>query len=255
VAIAAMLGSTASDARADRFDIARGTVVIDNSPLIPTFDVRSMFGEEIATSGEPDSTLFADDEAPGTVDWVEWQTATPVTIERVRLLAAGDFCTSEHRTFDHFRLLAFQDGDFQAVFSLELAVPYAYDFGCEPSVSRGTLLSRTIPAVTASLFRAEFRQHSASPFSGIRVTELDGFTSERCGDGNDDDGLSASDALAALRTAVGADGGTDGAHACEKCICDITGDGSVSASDALVILKLAVGQGVAQHCPSCFPEG
>jgi hypothetical protein len=152
-------------------------------------------------------------------------------------------------------LLAFQDDDFQEVLAVDVPVPYAYDSGCDPSISRGTLLSRAVPSVTASVFRAEFRQHGGLDFAGARVTELDGFTSQRCGDGNDDESITASDALFSLRTAVGADRGLDGSRACELCICDISGDASISAVDALTVLKLAVGQQVTQRCPSCFPEG
>jgi hypothetical protein len=65
-----------------------------------------------------------------------------------------------------------------------------------------------------------------------------------CGDGTDDGDVTASDALLALRTAVGV-------LACELCRCDVDGSGGVAASDALRILNAAVGVPVALDCPLC----
>jgi hypothetical protein len=56
--------------------------------------------------------------------------------------------------------------------------------------------------------------------------------------------ITASDALAVLRTAVGS-------QTCELCVCDVDGSGAVSATDALITLKVAVGQSIALHCPAC----
>src|SRR5688572_17245894 len=54
-----------------------------------------------------------------------------------------------------------------------------------------------------------------------------------CADATQDGELTATDALAALRGAVGAD-------ACAPCLCDVNGDGQITASDALAILRAAV---------------
>jgi hypothetical protein len=62
-----------------------------------------------------------------------------------------------------------------------------------------------------------------------------------CGDSNDSGTLTASDALFALRAAVGAIG-------CAPAVCDATGDGAVTASDALSILRAAVGGDVELDC-------
>jgi type II secretory pathway component GspD/PulD (secretin) len=53
-----------------------------------------------------------------------------------------------------------------------------------------------------------------------------------------------SDALAALRTAVGNPSACDG----EPCVCDVNSSGGVNTSDALAILRAAVGQNVALSC-------
>ncbi|MFN2376289.1 MAG: hypothetical protein ABR538_07110 [Candidatus Binatia bacterium] len=68
--------------------------------------------------------------------------------------------------------------------------------------------------------------------------------SAECGDANGDGSITASDALSALKTAVGT--GT-----CEVCVCDTDASGSVAASDALRVLRAAVGQVVTLDCSAC----
>ncbi len=64
-----------------------------------------------------------------------------------------------------------------------------------------------------------------------------------CGDANDDGNVTATDALIALRAAVGS-------SECAPEICDVDSNGSVSASDALAILRNAVGQPNELDCPA-----
>lgn len=69
--------------------------------------------------------------------------------------------------------------------------------------------------------------------------------SERCGfPVTDGDKPAASDALRALRVAVGS-------AECALCVCDVNDNGGVSTSDALLILKAAVGLDVSLDCPPC----
>jgi len=63
-----------------------------------------------------------------------------------------------------------------------------------------------------------------------------------CGDADDDEQTSPTDALLALRTAVGS-------YACPEYVCDVDFSGVVMASDALVMLRVAVGAEVAMQCP------
>lgn len=64
-----------------------------------------------------------------------------------------------------------------------------------------------------------------------------------CGDADDDEAVTATDALIALSSAVGlAD--------CSPSRCDVDDDGAVSASDALAILNAAVGIPVVLSCPA-----
>jgi cysteine-rich repeat protein len=68
-------------------------------------------------------------------------------------------------------------------------------------------------------------------------------TMEVCGDANDDGDVTATDALFALRAAVGN-------GSCPLTICDANGNGQVAAADALAILRVAVGAGTALECPT-----
>lgn len=63
-----------------------------------------------------------------------------------------------------------------------------------------------------------------------------------CGDPSGDGKANASDALEALRAAVGQ-------TACDISVCDVDGSGRVTASDALLVLRAAVGQVTGLSCP------
>jgi len=63
-----------------------------------------------------------------------------------------------------------------------------------------------------------------------------------CGDANGDEAITASDALTALRTAVGT-------STCAPTACDVDSNGSITAADALRILRRAVGGDVTLTCP------
>ncbi|TFH19981.1 MAG: hypothetical protein E4H03_12980 [Myxococcales bacterium] len=73
-------------------------------------------------------------------------------------------------------------------------------------------------------------------------------TMVECGDPDDSTASSATDALIALRTAVGI-------GSCDACVCDVDSSGGltpVSASDALQLLRVATGASdVSFVCPSC----
>jgi hypothetical protein len=77
----------------------------------------------------------------------------------------------------------------------------------------------------------------------ITTTTTLGGTVE-CSDANEDGKITATDALAALRTAVGT-------STCAPCRCDTDDSGAINASDALRILRKAVGQQVTFTCPPC----
>ncbi|HYC00579.1 MAG TPA: hypothetical protein VEC57_15705 [Candidatus Limnocylindrales bacterium] len=64
-----------------------------------------------------------------------------------------------------------------------------------------------------------------------------------CGDFNGSGTITASDALGALRTAVGT-------ATCALALCDFNGSGTVTAQDALAILRTAVGHALTPNCPA-----
>ncbi|MBI5503494.1 MAG: hypothetical protein HY899_01725 [Deltaproteobacteria bacterium] len=66
-----------------------------------------------------------------------------------------------------------------------------------------------------------------------------------CGDVSGDEGVTASDALAVLRSAVGS--GPPGA--CTPAVCDTNDDGAISATDALPVLRWPAGHAIAMRCP------
>ena len=73
----------------------------------------------------------------------------------------------------------------------------------------------------------------------------DGRESKRaCGDSADSEGITATDALFVLRTAVGL-------SACLPCVCDADASGSIVASDALRVLSASVRQDIEMLCVPC----
>lgn len=98
---------------------------------------------------------------------------------------------------------------------------------------------------------------NGSPVAGVEVVvssvDCDGAgstttsttlpSSAPCGD-PDSNGLTATDALFILATAVGL-------QTCPTCVCDVDGSGAVAASDALLALQAAVGAPVSLECPPC----
>ncbi|HYC57364.1 MAG TPA: C-type lectin domain-containing protein [Candidatus Binatia bacterium] len=67
---------------------------------------------------------------------------------------------------------------------------------------------------------------------------------DTCGDAVPPAGVTASDALYVLRSAVGS-------AQCEPCVCDVDDSGTLTATDSLRTLRNAVGQNVQLQCPSC----
>lgn len=67
---------------------------------------------------------------------------------------------------------------------------------------------------------------------------------DACGDPAAPVGITASDALLVLRTAVGI-------ASCLACTCDVDGSGSIVATDSLAVLRRAVGLDVELTCQAC----
>jgi len=221
----------------DLFDADRGTIVTETSAIGGSLPVALIS----TTSGgiaEP-GTLFFADGSDGTIHYATWQTAEPVTLGGFNVWANGDAPNSpELRTFDHFKLEAKIGQDFETIYDEAVDVPYSADGDDFLAVSA------SIEPVTASSFRAEFTQHGGGSGSGPRIQEIDGFPPKFCGDANYSGSLNTSDALLALRTAVGSGN-------CVRCICNVNNMQGINTTDALLILRAAVGQPVDFNCFTC----
>jgi len=118
------------------------------------------------------------------------------------------------------------------------------DFECaDPAVPENntpasTELAATTACPSATTTSTTTSTSTTSTIGSPTTTTLAG---AECGDANGDGQLTASDALVALRAAVGT--GT-----CAASVCDVDASGAVTASDALQILRAAVGQPVELAC-------
>jgi hypothetical protein len=167
-----------AQASEDLWDITQGVTVTDHSPLLGApfrFDVYSMFGATLPGGTEPDSVIFADGNPPDTIHWVEWRTATPVTVTQIVVYAAGQDSTWDYaREYERVTVRAKSAG--ASSYDLELASSYRRFPG------RPDLTLTNLPMVTAQDFRAEFVPYpttsSGPPYgarNGCRVMELDAF--------------------------------------------------------------------------------
>ena len=70
-------------------------------------------------------TDFADYQSPGTVDWAQWQTPQPVTIESISLFAGQDV-NPDNRNFSRFSLYDYDTGTGQwdLLYTIYPADPY-----------------------------------------------------------------------------------------------------------------------------------
>jgi hypothetical protein len=176
-----MLGQpavTQAQSAEDLWDVTQGVTVTDHSPLLGTpysFDIYSMFGSTLSGGTEPKSVIFADGGSPDTVQWVEWRTAAPVTLDRVVVYAMG-----QDASWDYARQYA------RVTMRTKTAGAPTYDielFSCTPPYpARWDLTVTNLPLVTAQEFRAEFLPYPTTsagpPFglrTGCRVVELDAF--------------------------------------------------------------------------------
>jgi len=101
-------------------------------------------------------------------------------------------------------------------------------------------LARISPGTYVVVWQDQFDDAFGSSNIAARIL---GGAAPLCGDANSDGVRTATDALIALQTGVGANN-------CAPCVCDVSGMNGVAATDALVILQFSVGQAVALNCPS-----
>ncbi|HYC56528.1 MAG TPA: hypothetical protein VEL28_16480 [Candidatus Binatia bacterium] len=225
----------------DILDIDQGTTIGDTSPIAVGSNPEALLSVE-EPGVEFGTVIFPDGADAGTVHFIEWETAEAVTLAGFNLWANGDTPSfPEGRTIHHFKLIATVGENDVVVYDEDVASPYTFlDDDNFPLI-----ISTPVPVTTASHWRAEFTQHSDSFNSGPRIQELDGYAPKLCGDGNHSGNVTASDALLALKAAVGA-------ASCIYCACNVVGDEDITATDSLAILRSAVGVEVELDCIACY---
>lgn len=158
----------------DLFDTSRGTRVTADSGMRGGFHRAAIFGGD--GSIETGQSVFADDRPPGFIHFVEWETTTPISLNRIHLFASGDEAIYNYqREFASFTLKAKRHaGDtFTTVHTFTPSHPYT--FLDNQSLA---IIAADVGPVEAQYFRAEFVQHSSGGFfDGPRIIELDGFGS------------------------------------------------------------------------------
>jgi hypothetical protein len=186
----------------DLWDVSGGVTVTNFSPVEnknATYrsDPRNMLGYDLSgIVGPTDSSSivgptdlrFADGFPRGTVHFVEWQTATPITLRSFVLNAYHDGYPRDanYRGFSQFTLLGFNPAT--NAFDLTLFEIFPSNpYGDTPAPSNGVVetngvgnllrLGANVKPFTGDRFRAEFVQYGVATCcdSGPRVMELDGF--------------------------------------------------------------------------------
>jgi hypothetical protein len=176
--VAATVCSNAQDTTsADLFDLSQGTVITGSSGFLgyagSPGGILGENGQDFFS--ESTYSYFLDGQPPGTVHYLEWRTASEVTVEQVRLFAIGDGpAYNNQREFEQFTLKAKSPGSSDFDITIVTFTPtHPYTF---IDASTFLLVDQTITPVAAREFRAEFLQYtSGTSFDGARIRELDAF--------------------------------------------------------------------------------
>jgi hypothetical protein len=160
----------------DIWDITKGTVVDDSSPILYVSDARNMFGGNYYLS-EPGNTLFADLLPDGYTHYIEWHTPGIINLTGFNLFAVHDG-GSDARSFQEFRIYYYNGWSWIKFYTFDSTHPYGDGYQNNElalAVGANSFLS---PSITAEYFRAEFDQYGSVFWaSGPRIIELDGFGS------------------------------------------------------------------------------
>jgi hypothetical protein len=171
-------------ARDDFWDAQQGGIVTANSPMHTSGGPEDSFaidalGAATPASVESGNAIFRDLLPDGSVHFLEWRTAEPMTLRGFRLHAAHD-TAPQQRAFRSFRLFARALGApaFTQVYGSSTGIPYP--LANDPGVPNQSNLKRCprLRPFDAQEFRAEFVQDGSFP-GGPRVIELDGFDFDR----------------------------------------------------------------------------
>jgi len=165
----------------DIFDIAQGTVVNSNSPVLGGLDIRDIFGGTFAGGVEAGDVVFSDSNtSPWTgsnnpLDYfVTFTTSSPVTLAGYTLNLIDDLNDTANRTVTRFRLFA--SGNSTAISDVTILGPGQTDYLAAYG-DHEIAVSDSFSGVTASTFTAVFTANPNADAGAIgpRVTELDGF--------------------------------------------------------------------------------
>lgn len=175
VAGAVFMTAPGEGATNDWFDVSQGAQVIFSTPqhnsCCGNSDPRMALGfGALPPWIEPGHAIFADGPGPGSVDQLEWQTAGPVNLARIRIWLAQDGAGNPYRGASAFRLLGSPDG---MTFSQLSGGPIPLTGGA--NVSMPLLISDSaLSGITTNLraFRLELTRLSNG---GPRLIEIDGF--------------------------------------------------------------------------------
>jgi len=181
-------------------------------------DVLDVEDDDIA------ARAFDDAGAPlGTEFQVNSYTTEPASDPAVAIEPGGDLLIVWHTT---------NDGDDHSISGQR------YSLGSLPPTTTTTVTTTTLTATTSTTNPTSTTTLPAGQACGDPVAFV-------LGNPPPDNTVTATDALFALKAAVGS-------GSCALCICDVDNSGGVTATDALIILKLAVGQPVTVNCVACL---
>ena len=165
----------------DLFDIAQGTTISANSPVISDVDIRDMFGGTFGTGVEAGDVVFSDTNSnPWPVSenaldyFVTFTTSSPITLGGYSLNLIDDLDDTSNRTVTQFQLFA--AGNPTALSDVTILTPSQTDY-LSAYGSHEITVSDSFSAVTASTFTAVFTANPNASADGVgpRVVELDGF--------------------------------------------------------------------------------
>jgi hypothetical protein len=166
ILLAAALPTASAALTTDPWDVSQGAVLVASSGA-GACDLRNMFGGQF-TCVEPGVVFFRDDQPAGFTHFVEWDSASVISISGYQLVAADDSCcTAGDRGFTEFRLFVFDP------ISTSFQLVDTFNPASNPYPGNLVDVTRSFASVSAQRFRAEFDQFASGGFPGPRIVELD----------------------------------------------------------------------------------
>jgi hypothetical protein len=159
----------------DPFDISQSATVLGSSLILTCCggsQPQNSFGGSFGV--EPPYTLFADGPPPGSIDFINFQTANPIELTGYNAILADDSDDpsnpgNPNRGSSSFSLFSSPDNSFTVlnlISTTQLPVSYSSNFG-----TNAILISDTFAPVRAQFFRVEITRTTSG---GPRIREVDG---------------------------------------------------------------------------------